>query len=299
MASQGYYDWLAAGSPYVRARPTLQLRDLLRTYGYTVYDYPDPDHLTADRPQDHTPFSVTGWPISSKRWVGHAIDVMPPNATAVGKGAIGLPDLARNIIRARNANAPGTGWIKYLNWTDEAGVCRQERWMPDHSTVSSTDKGHIHISARSDCDTSDEVITSGWDPVKGNDMALTTQESSWLQNVYVALFSGGISCGEKVTVGGKTGNSLFLKLDYLADLLRQAKDAVNALNAKVGAIAAVDPVQVAAALAADATFISAVTAAIPAATLDPAALKAVLVDPQVLAALAKAVNDDAARRQAE
>lgn len=173
MASQAYYDWVKAGKPYVRARPTMECLKLIQGYGYTVYDYPDDPHLTASPPEDHTPFSATGWPIASKRWVGHAIDIMPPSAAAIAAGAIPLPQLARQIIRDKNAGVPGTGWIKYMNWTDEEGVCRQERWMPDHETRSSTDKGHIHISGRSDKDTSDEVTATGWDPVRRATMDYT------------------------------------------------------------------------------------------------------------------------------
>lgn len=164
MASQGYYDWLAAGKPYTLARPALDMVNVLRAAGYTVYHYPDDAHLIAVPPQDHTPFSATGWPIPSARWVGHALDVMPT------PGAPALPGLARQIISDTDRKVPGTGWIKYLNWTDEAGVCRHENWQNldrTRVTTSSTDKGHIHISARSDMDTWDGVARSGYSPVGG------------------------------------------------------------------------------------------------------------------------------------
>jgi hypothetical protein len=168
MASQAYYDWIDAGSPYTRALPTLQFRDLIRSHGYTVYDYPNQDHLTASRPEDHTPFSATGWPVTSARWVGHAVDIMPPTATAItSMGAMPLPSLARRIIAAKDAKVDGTQWIKYLNWTDELDVCRREDWRTGtRVTYSSTDKGHIHISARSDMDHSNAVEASGWDPLE-------------------------------------------------------------------------------------------------------------------------------------
>jgi hypothetical protein len=101
---------------------------------------------------------------------------MPPNATAIAMGALPLPTLARQIIHDKNAGVPGTEWVKYMNWTDENGVCRQERWMPDHETRSSTDKDHIHLSARSDMDTSDVVSRSGWNPVEGNMSAQFTND---------------------------------------------------------------------------------------------------------------------------
>lgn len=215
MADEAYYRWVAAGKPYTRARPSLQLRDLFRSHGYTVYDYPDERHQTADPAEDHTAYSETGWPITSAEWVGHAIDVMP---------RAGLPDLAtlaRQIIADKDAGVRGTEAIKYINWTDENGDCWQTSWKPTKRTVRSTDKGHIHISVRSDMDTSDAVSASGWDPVEAI-MSLTTEEHTWLYNLYLGMFSGGSSCGEKVTApSGATGNALFTKLDYQNGLLRQ------------------------------------------------------------------------------
>lgn len=166
MPSQGYRDWVKAGKPYTLARPCRELQVLLRAAGYTVYDYPDDAHQLASTPEDHTPYSATGWPVRSARWVGHALDVMPK------AGLLPLPALARRIIAARDAGRPGTAWIKYLNWTDESGRCWHERWAADgtRTTTTSTDKGHIHISARSDVDASDEVSRSGWNPLE-EDMA--------------------------------------------------------------------------------------------------------------------------------
>jgi hypothetical protein len=161
MASQAYYDWMKAGKPYTRSKPVLQTRDVIRGHGYTVYDYPNEDHQKAEPPEDHTAYSATGWPITSKRWVGHAIDIMPD-----GDIPVTLPKLARQIIADKDAGVPGTKWLKYINWTDENGACWQVSWKPTKKIVKSTDKGHIHMSGRSDMDDSSEVIDSGWDPVR-------------------------------------------------------------------------------------------------------------------------------------
>ena len=37
-------------------------------------------------------------------------------------------DIARQLIKDRDAGHSGVLWIKYINWTDEKGICRQERW---------------------------------------------------------------------------------------------------------------------------------------------------------------------------
>lgn len=95
--------------------------------------------------------------------------------------------------------------------------------------------------------------------------------SGQVSNVYQAIFYGGTSCGTAVTLpDGKTSNSLVAKLDEL-------------LRRPVAGQVVEDPADVQAAVAA------AVQAAIAAA----------LVDPNVLKAIAAAVNNDAAARLAQ
>jgi hypothetical protein len=72
------------------------------------------------------------------------------------------------------------------------------------------------------------------------DMALTTQEHTWLENLYVGMFSGGPSCGTQVPAVGaysKPGNSLFQKLEYLCVEL----DKVSAKLAEGGSGGGTDP----------------------------------------------------------
>lgn len=169
VASQGFYDWINAGKPYTLIRPAVAIVAILRGHGLTVYHYPNDAHLKADVPEDHTPFSVTGWPVppgataatANKRWKARGVDVMPRSGSAahIKENA----DIARQLIKDRNAGHPGVMWIKYLNWTDEGGVCRQERWTPDHVTRSSGDRDHIHISGRSDAD--DDTRADTYDPI--------------------------------------------------------------------------------------------------------------------------------------
>lgn len=162
MASQGYRDWLAAGEPYALIRPAAALQRVLRGHGLTVYDYPNQAHLEANPPEDHTPFSATGWPAANARWRARALDIMPRNDTAAGR--VENAAIARRLIADRDAGVPGVAWIKYINWTDEAGVCRQERWTPSHTSRSSTDRGHVHISGRSDVD--DDARADTYDPLE-------------------------------------------------------------------------------------------------------------------------------------
>lgn len=185
MASQGYRDWLNAGRPYTLILPAADLQRTLRGYGLTVYDFPNDAHLQASTPEDHTPFSVTGWPGPNARWKARALDIMPregvPDAQARAENAA----IARQLIRDRSAGLPGVAWIKYLNWTDEQGYCQQVRWTTDGqpnkaTTRRSTDKGHVHISGRSDADS--DTRARGYDPIarmRGSALEGDEMANSW------------------------------------------------------------------------------------------------------------------------
>lgn len=160
MASQGYRDWIAAGKPFTLAAPARSLRDILRGYGYTVYDIGNKSHQVAEPPEDHMPYSATGWPVRSPRWYGFALDVMEPDR------ALRLPTLAQlgaQIYADKNAGHPGVAWLKYMNWTPAGGECVHDKWQPSHVRTDSDDDGHIHLSGRSDHYLTD--TTDGYDPV--------------------------------------------------------------------------------------------------------------------------------------
>lgn len=151
MASQAYRDWLAAGRPVSGLiRPMARLRDRLRAHGYTVYDVGNAEHMQHQPPEDHTPFSATGWPAVSPRWWLHAIDIMPP---AAGRGLPSLQQLGAQMLADRKAGHEGMAWLKYMNWEPErngGGACYQERFTPSYERRSSGDRGHIHQSGRTD-----------------------------------------------------------------------------------------------------------------------------------------------------
>lgn len=156
--SSAYQEWVNAGQPWNTAQPVADLATTLRSHGYTVYVLGDTSHLTARTPEDHTPFSATGWPNASPRWWVHACDIMPPPA---GSGLPTLTQLAGQIVGDRQGGA--APWLKYLNWTHGDGWCVHESWEPGHNVTSSNDTGHIHISVRSDYTRS--AAASGYDPV--------------------------------------------------------------------------------------------------------------------------------------
>jgi Putative peptidoglycan binding domain len=139
--------WRRDGSPWHTALPIADLAAVLRRYGYTVYIIGNDAHLANSSPEDHTPFSASGWPRPNPYpWV-HACDVMPPRA---GSGLPGLAALGAQISRDRREGLAAIGWLKYMNWTTAAGQCIHESWKPNYARRSSGDRGHIHLSARTD-----------------------------------------------------------------------------------------------------------------------------------------------------
>jgi len=138
-----YSGWVADGRPWKTADCIDSFAKTLRARGYTVYVLGDNDHLQAKTPEDHTPYSHTPWPGSQPYPYVLACDVMPG-------GQWSIASLGARIYADKQAGVPGTEWIKYMNWTDANGDCWHDRWTPTHARSSSSDRGHIHISARTD-----------------------------------------------------------------------------------------------------------------------------------------------------
>lgn len=150
MTSRQHARWINSGLNWSLALPLANLRDRLRKYGYTVYDIGDNSHMDRVPPEDHTPYSETGWPgLVPYGWVT-AIDIMPPRA---GSGLPSLQQLGKQIYQDRLYAFDGAMWIKYMNWEpdrDNGGACYHDSWTPVHDRRTSSDRGHIHVSGRSD-----------------------------------------------------------------------------------------------------------------------------------------------------
>lgn len=178
MSRADYDRWVAAGKPFTLMRPARDLRDRLRAHGYTVYDIGNEAHLLAQPPQDHTPYSDTGWPGTAKFGYGHAIDVMPPAAGAKSRiDGLPLPSLQQlgaQLLRDRQAGVKGISWLKYMNWEPQGnytGPCYHDAWQPSYARTASSDRGHIHLSGATGLETS--TIGAGYDPlaaIRGDDM---------------------------------------------------------------------------------------------------------------------------------
>lgn len=152
MATTAYRNWDRTGRPWKVAAPMQAIGSRLRAYGYVVYflGADDSSHLQANTPEDHCPFSYTGWPIAHPYPYVTAFDVMPPKT---GSGLPTLQQLGAQMVADRNAGHPGLAWLKYMNWEtqrDWSGPCYQDSWKPGYSRKASNDRGHIHASGRSD-----------------------------------------------------------------------------------------------------------------------------------------------------
>lgn len=171
MATQDYYDWVKNGRHWSDAKPIADLQKILQGLGYTVYTIGNDSHLTKATPEDHTPFSHTGWPNPAPKGIVTALDIMPKN-----NDMHDLANLARALISAKDGGVSAAACIKYINWTDESGHCYHVKWEPNHTTSSSTDKGHIHLSIRTDF--VDSSCCSGWNPLSGTQTPTTPAPSS-------------------------------------------------------------------------------------------------------------------------
>jgi hypothetical protein len=169
MASQAYRNWVADGRPWKFARPITQVGDRLRAHGYTVYYQGNQAHLEHEPPEDHTPFSATGWPAKSPYPYCMAMDIMPPTpgqkSKVTGQPLPSLAKLAGQLRADKMDEVRQAVFVKYINWepSGSGGPCYHDMWTPTYTRRSSSDRGHIHVSARSDMATS--TVSDGYDLV--------------------------------------------------------------------------------------------------------------------------------------
>lgn len=186
MSKQDHRTWINQGRPFRLMTPAAELRDVLRGYGYTVYDIGNDAHLDAEPPEDHTPYSETGWPGEALYGTGYAVDVMP----TAKPGLPSLQQLGAQLLADRNAGIDGIRWLKYMNWEPEAdnrGPCWHESWQPGYARRTSSDRGHIHLSGLTGYESS--TIGRGYDPVArirngGSEMTLTPQQAQQLRDAH-------------------------------------------------------------------------------------------------------------------
>lgn len=209
MAIDTYAEWVADGRRHEDALALAQFAAVLRGYGYTVWTLGNDAHAKRGTPpgsraEDHMPYSSTPWPGRQPYPYVLACDI-PDD---IPKGCPSLAQLADQIHRDKQASIAGTEWIKYMNWepSGPGGPCLHCSWQPGHVQRSSSDRGHIHISGRTDYAT-----TAGprYDPVarwrartgKDDDMGFLDEKNTqtgrtggqMLTDLWWAKFKGNAS----------------------------------------------------------------------------------------------------------
>lgn len=108
-------------------------------------------HLTADTPQDHAPYSQTGWPVPTPYPVVTASDVMH-------RPDLGVDCTVLVPYWLASAKAGRMPWLKYIIWHGKRYDVRNG-WQP---VAASGHFDHAHLSGRSD-----KVSTGlgGWNPI--------------------------------------------------------------------------------------------------------------------------------------
>lgn len=93
------------------------------------------EHLTAARPQDHTPYSVTAWPDALPGYIVCACDAENRviNGISLGDGLL------------REARAGAAPWMKYLNYDGRQYHCQDGFQAPKPNADR-----HVHVSGRTD-----------------------------------------------------------------------------------------------------------------------------------------------------
>jgi hypothetical protein len=229
MAIDTYEKWVADGSPWKPAQPIDDLSRRMRNYGYTVYVLGNDAHLHAYPPEDHTPYSATGWPKTSPYPYVHALDIMPPTTA-------GLPSLAQlgaQLYADKRNNS--AAWIKYMNWEPSGpnGPCYHDEWQTSYTRSSSTDRGHIHISIRSDYTTS--TAAANYDPVArirtgDDDMPLTGAQDTALSIAWEV--ADALRDGQDITEARKNPVWLVQQIKAMSANVTALKTQVAALSAK-------------------------------------------------------------------
>jgi hypothetical protein len=156
-------EWRADGSPVTAARPLADIGARLTRHGYRVRFLGGARDLTADRPGDHVPWGAGGWPGPHRYPYVMAMDVGPP---APGSGLPSLQALGRQFRADKLARHPAMAWLSYLIWEPErdgGGPCWTEAWMPRYDRRPGGDRGHLHLSCRTDHTSA--AVAAGYDPV--------------------------------------------------------------------------------------------------------------------------------------
>lgn len=143
MAVAAYYRWEREGRPLEPAQPVREIVERMKAAypkaANTFSWYANESHYQAVPAQDHTPYSQTGWPLTSPEWWVFATDIMHHPELGVDCNAL----FAYWLAEAKAGRMP---WLKYLIWQAQLYDVRNQ-WRPQSN---SGHFDHIHLSVRTD-----------------------------------------------------------------------------------------------------------------------------------------------------
>lgn len=247
MATQAYHNWVAAGRPFTLATPVRLYRDAFRAAGWpanSLGTIGNEAHLQASTPQDHTPFSTTGWPGRHPYPYVLAFDVSHQVSRETELDSI----VAHWLSQAR---AGATPWVKYIIYKGHSYDVRSG-WV---ARTASGHYDHAHTSFRTDYVT---TSVGAW-PIIGRGSSMPSTDTG--RNVW----------GE--TISSPSLNYSQPAGEWLKWVLSGARDTalgltkMDALGAKLDLLLArpqaeIDPVALGQALASNAGFVDAVASAV-------------------------------------
>lgn len=159
MASAAYYRWVSAGRPLTPARPVRDVVDRMKlaypkAAAKNLFSwYANEAHYQAVPPQDHTPFSATGWPGKSPEWWVFATDIMH-------RPDLGVDCTVLFPYWLGEAKAGRFPSLKYIIWQAKL-YSIQNNWSPQSN---SGHFDHIHLSFRTDYQ---NVSLGSWSLIPG------------------------------------------------------------------------------------------------------------------------------------
>lgn len=136
MATAAYRRWVKAGRKFELARPISELVQWAKANGVPILGtIGNEAHLQQDRPEDHTPFSGTAWPVTATGYIC-AIDLR--NVRQLGQR---IEDMARR------GELP---WLKYMNHSRQHLDSRDFDGDGKSWEESPSSDEHVHLSIRTD-----------------------------------------------------------------------------------------------------------------------------------------------------
>lgn len=169
MAYAVYYEWDRLGRPLEPARPIREIvgawiRAFPRAAAINLFSwYADEAHYQGEPPEDHTPYSATGEPLPSPRWVVFATDLMHRPDLGVDCNVL----MPYYLAEARAGRMP---WVKYLIWQAKLYHYR-DGFKTAHPNSGHFDHGHL-----SGLTNHRNTSLGSWSVVPGGEDDMTPQE---------------------------------------------------------------------------------------------------------------------------